>query len=541
MISPAFEKSLEEFIIDRNREGENLKKDLLFQLEKIEKASVVFTEWQPKMENAFKENILKKFQELLGDKVDEQRVMTEVASLMVKYTINEEIVEGGGTAIELRWASTGYALISTDYGNEIARLVRVTDTHSADIVALKDAVQNCGSDNSGENETLMFISPTGNDSNDGLTANTPKKTVKACVNSGATRISAKRGVYNEFIQLFNIEELEIFPTDNDLTYAVGVEREPIVFDTSDTVAVLSLASYNSIKRVAYSNVNNTQFDKVFTKKSLSPVVGEYGSRYNATIWLLSNDNKTVCIKLKPVLTVAECEAETNTFTYVGGYIYINANWTGVDKIIVPTNWESGITIWGAEKVILREVEVRFSGTYNIDLKNCAFFDLYKCACNYTSYGSGFHPINSNGVMKYCYATKNYDGYGISGYGHTTYIDCIAEFNFDDGMSHHDGTSGTVIGGRFEGNGKGGITPAYGAKVNIYGGLYKDNASFGIGYLYASGLEPASGMVQGATIVGNTLGITVGENCDVTMLSCVLKDNTTEREIKGNLTEYGTIK
>ena len=92
MISPVFEKSLEEFIIDRNREGENLKKDLLLQLEKIEKASDVFTEWQPKMENAFKENILKKFQELLGDKVDEQRVMTEVASLMVKYTINEEIV-----------------------------------------------------------------------------------------------------------------------------------------------------------------------------------------------------------------------------------------------------------------------------------------------------------------------------------------------------------------------------------------------------------------------------------------------------------------
>ena len=48
MILPVFEKSLEEFIIDRNREGENLKKDLLYQLEKIEKASVIFTEWQPK-------------------------------------------------------------------------------------------------------------------------------------------------------------------------------------------------------------------------------------------------------------------------------------------------------------------------------------------------------------------------------------------------------------------------------------------------------------------------------------------------------------
>ncbi len=92
LILPIFNQSFEEFIADRAREGKNLKKDLLFQLDKIQKASQVFSEWQPKMENAFRENILKRFNELLADKVDEQRVMTEVASLMVKYTINEEIV-----------------------------------------------------------------------------------------------------------------------------------------------------------------------------------------------------------------------------------------------------------------------------------------------------------------------------------------------------------------------------------------------------------------------------------------------------------------
>ena len=89
---PIFEKAFEDFVVDRKREGENLKNDLLFQLDKIQKASEIFSEWQPKMENAFKESILKKFNELLADKVDEQRVMTEVAALMVKYTINEEIV-----------------------------------------------------------------------------------------------------------------------------------------------------------------------------------------------------------------------------------------------------------------------------------------------------------------------------------------------------------------------------------------------------------------------------------------------------------------
>ena len=384
----------------------------------------------------------------------------------------------------------------------------------------------------------MFISPDGNDSNDGLTASTPKKTVAACVTAGANRVSAKRGVYKEIVSLSNIGELEILPTDNDLTYAVGVEREPIIFDTSDSIAVSSLAAYNSIKRVAYSNSANTQFSKVFTEKSQTPIYGDgNGSRYNATVWLLSSDEKAVCIKLKPVLTVAECEAQANTFTYVSGYIYINANMTSVAKIVVPTNWDCGIYVNGAERFVLKEVEVRFAGSYNIDIRNCAYFDFYKCACKYTSYGSGFHPFNSNGKLTACYATKNYDGYGISGYGHTTYVDCVSEFNFDDGMSHHNATSGTVIGGRYEGNGKGGNTPAYGAKVNIYGGLYKDNASFGIGYLWATDLEPASGMVQGAVMVGNPIGLSVQKNCDVTAMNCTYQGNTSDKDAKGNLVEY----
>jgi uncharacterized protein (TIGR00255 family) len=44
------------------------------------------------MEQTFKEQLSNKFHELLGDQVDENRIMTEVASMLVKYTINEEIV-----------------------------------------------------------------------------------------------------------------------------------------------------------------------------------------------------------------------------------------------------------------------------------------------------------------------------------------------------------------------------------------------------------------------------------------------------------------
>lgn len=91
-IEPVFEEVFERFIEDRKREGENLKVDLLKKLSILEKAACFFKDWQPKMEQKFKEQITQRFNELLKDSVDENRIMTEVAAMMVKYTINEEII-----------------------------------------------------------------------------------------------------------------------------------------------------------------------------------------------------------------------------------------------------------------------------------------------------------------------------------------------------------------------------------------------------------------------------------------------------------------
>lgn len=92
LILPVLKESLEKFTFDRKREGENLKKDLLSKLDKLSECASFFKEWQPKMEGIFKETITAKFKELLADQVDENRIMTETAAMLVKYTINEEIV-----------------------------------------------------------------------------------------------------------------------------------------------------------------------------------------------------------------------------------------------------------------------------------------------------------------------------------------------------------------------------------------------------------------------------------------------------------------
>ena len=92
LIEPIFDSVLEKFNADRAREGENMKRDLQKKLEKLSECAKFFTEWQPKMEAMFKEQITTKFRELLEDKADENRIMTETAAMLVKYTINEEIV-----------------------------------------------------------------------------------------------------------------------------------------------------------------------------------------------------------------------------------------------------------------------------------------------------------------------------------------------------------------------------------------------------------------------------------------------------------------
>ncbi|MBQ9494686.1 MAG: YicC family protein [Treponema sp.] len=92
MILPPFSDALDSFCSDRAREGVHLQRDLVAKLEQLDECASFFKSWQPKMEAFFKEQLVQKFTELVGSHVDENRIMTETAAMLVKYTINEEIV-----------------------------------------------------------------------------------------------------------------------------------------------------------------------------------------------------------------------------------------------------------------------------------------------------------------------------------------------------------------------------------------------------------------------------------------------------------------
>lgn len=91
----------------------------------------------------------------LGENVNAIRVCMGMDENTI-VTLNEEIKEGGGTVIVEKWASTGHTLTSTDFSDAIARLITITDTHTAEIKALEKAIGG-GSADETEAEALEKI------------------------------------------------------------------------------------------------------------------------------------------------------------------------------------------------------------------------------------------------------------------------------------------------------------------------------------------------------------------------------------------------
>ena len=81
-----------EYETSRAREGEALAKDLFSMVDRITRSVGLVETQAAGLEERFRETVAGKFRVILGDAVDEQRVLQEIASLLVKYSINEELV-----------------------------------------------------------------------------------------------------------------------------------------------------------------------------------------------------------------------------------------------------------------------------------------------------------------------------------------------------------------------------------------------------------------------------------------------------------------
>ncbi|MCX7787997.1 MAG: YicC family protein [Spirochaetes bacterium] len=92
VLYPLLEKTFHTFDASRVQEGEALEKDILGLIGKIEAEVQVIEGKLPELKRFYTETIRNRMEELLSDKVDEARMLSEVAILLVKYSVNEELV-----------------------------------------------------------------------------------------------------------------------------------------------------------------------------------------------------------------------------------------------------------------------------------------------------------------------------------------------------------------------------------------------------------------------------------------------------------------
>ncbi|MDR2942261.1 MAG: YicC family protein [Treponema sp.] len=101
-IEPLLLQAVSAFGNEREREGKHTTQDIFANLEKIVSSVKAVSAYVPVIENTLKENIRFRFAELLGDKVDENRVLAETASLLLKYTVSEELSRLNSHLVEFR-------------------------------------------------------------------------------------------------------------------------------------------------------------------------------------------------------------------------------------------------------------------------------------------------------------------------------------------------------------------------------------------------------------------------------------------------------
>lgn len=89
---PVLKKALSETRISREREGENLRKDLLNKLEDMKSAVKVIEDRSPEIIENYRSKLMDKVRDMLGDtEIDENRIVTEVTIFADKICVDEEI------------------------------------------------------------------------------------------------------------------------------------------------------------------------------------------------------------------------------------------------------------------------------------------------------------------------------------------------------------------------------------------------------------------------------------------------------------------
>ncbi len=90
-ILPELEACYESYDETRRREGESTLDDIRSQLSRIDASLAIVRANVPEIEKSIKAQLSARFREVMGESADQGRILAETATLLMKYSINEEV------------------------------------------------------------------------------------------------------------------------------------------------------------------------------------------------------------------------------------------------------------------------------------------------------------------------------------------------------------------------------------------------------------------------------------------------------------------
>jgi len=149
-LEPSLAACLESFQADRAREGEATRIDLENKLTILDSAIDAIETIAESLDITIKNDLRKRFIELIGDLIDETRILMEVASYLAKHTINEEVVRFRSHLASFRAAMREEAcgkkldFICQEFNREANTIgsKSYTSEVSGIVIKIKDAIEN---------------------------------------------------------------------------------------------------------------------------------------------------------------------------------------------------------------------------------------------------------------------------------------------------------------------------------------------------------------------------------------------------------------
>ena len=95
LVEPVLDEALDAFASSRSVEGARLEQDIDAQIARVDTALVAVRAAVPQIEEGIRRNLSERFREVVGDSVEESRMLAEIAVALARFSVNEEIVRLG--------------------------------------------------------------------------------------------------------------------------------------------------------------------------------------------------------------------------------------------------------------------------------------------------------------------------------------------------------------------------------------------------------------------------------------------------------------